>query len=138
MAASFIQSQCLVSVGNVVVQAVVGKLFPLHPPNRSHGIPHADEVRLALAGETALEPGGDVVVALAAVYVGHVGDQILAPLGRQTALMQHTGQHPNGVSATAVPEQVDFVRWLVAGHEVPVGFPDIAIQTLAGYPHARR
>ena len=51
--ASFIQGQRLVSMGYVVVQTVVGELFPLHPPDRGHGVPHADEVRLALAGETA-------------------------------------------------------------------------------------
>ena len=71
-----------------------------------------------------------------AVDGGHVGDQVLAPLGEQAALVQHAGQHPNGVSAPAVPKQVDLVPWLVAGHEVSVGFPDIPVQTLAGYPHA--
>ncbi len=128
LAALLVDRHRVVGVGDVGIELGVEELLAQEPAQRGDGVPDADEIGLALAAVGRLELLRHLVVAALAVELDRVGDQVLAALLQEAALVEQPGERPGGEGTATEPEEEDPVSRLVAVHQIGVGVRQVLAQ----------
>ena len=131
IAASLVDGEGVVAVGDVGIQPGIVKAFAGVHRQRLHGIPHADEVHRAAPAEVGAEAPRHGVIGRVVDFRG-VFHQVAGVLAEQAAGVEHAGQRAHGEGAAAEAEEIHGVAVFVAAHQVAVGILDVLLQPVAG------